>query len=277
MEAAGVVGDTHFEPSRGFYFAPLDVRIRVNTPGAIVVYTTDGSRPSFSNGNRAAGTNVNVHITTTTVLRAAAFKDGDDPGGVATHSYIFPTKVANQTRPASVGPRWPGGYPTDFEMDARAINNALPGYGLTNALLAIPSISIVMPPDDLWGAANGIYANSTVEIERGASFEMIFADGQAGVQENAGVSMRGYAAQIKSLTPKHSLTAVFRRPYGAPKLKFPVFPHTEIREFNALVLRANALDSWANSEVDWNHRIDGELRWYRNRASYVRDQWMRDV
>lgn len=275
--AAGLVGDTHFEPARGFYFAPLDVRIRVSTPGAIIVYTTDGSKPSLSNGKRAAGTNVSVHITTTTVLRAAAFKDGDEAGDVDTHSYIFPARVANQTRPTSVGPLWPGGYPADFEMDARVINNALAGYGLTNALLALPSISIVMPPEDLWGATNGIYANSTMEIERGASFETLFSDGQAGVQKNAGVSMRGYAAQIKSLTPKHSLTVVFRRRYGVPKLKFPVFPHTDVREFNALVLRANALDSWVNSEVDWNHRIDGELRWYRNRASYVRDQWMRDT
>jgi hypothetical protein len=275
--AAGSVGSTLFEPARGFYFAPLEVRIRTSVPGATLAYTTDGSRPSLTNGSQVAGTNVSVRITTTTVLSATALKDGREPADVDTHSYVFPARVANQTRPTSIGPRWPGGHPADFEMDARVITNALPGYGVTNALLAIPSISIVMPPEDLWGTKKGIYANPTVEIERAASFEMILPDGQAGVRENAGVSMRGYAAQTKSLTPKHSLTIVFRRRYGVPKLKFAVFPHPDVREFNALVLRANALDSWANSEADWNHLIDGEMRWYRDRASYVRDQWMRDT
>jgi len=271
------VSDTRFEPARGFYFAPLVVRIWVSTPDATIVYTTNGSSPSLTNGIRATGTNATVQITTTTVLRAAAFKDGYEPSEVETHSYIFPAGVAHQTRPANVGPRWPGGYPADFEMDARVIKNALPGYGLTKALLDIPSISMVMPPDDLWSARNGIYANSKREIERGASFEMLLPDGQPSVQENAGVSLRGYAARSKSLTPKQSFTVVFRRRYGAAKLKFPVFSHADVGKFNALVLRANAVDSWANSEADWNHPIDGELRWYRSRASYVRDQWMRDT
>jgi hypothetical protein len=97
------------------------------------------------------------------------------------------------------------------------------------------------------------------------------------VQENAGISLRGLSSVQKSLTPKHSFTAVFRRRYGMTKLAFPAFPDTPVRKFNALVLRGNVVDSWANSEVDWNHKIDGEMRWYRARASYVRDQWMRDA
>src|SRR6185369_10603470 len=98
------VSDTRFEPARGFYFAPLVVRIWVSTPDATIVYTTNGSSPSLTNGIRATGTNATVQITTTTVLRAAAFKDGYEPSEVETHSYIFPAGVAHQTRPANVGP-----------------------------------------------------------------------------------------------------------------------------------------------------------------------------
>ena len=272
----GFVGDTHFEPDRGFYLAPLDVRIWTDTPGATLVYTTDGSEPSLTNGVMAAGTNVAVHITATTPLRAAAFKDGYEPSNVDTHSYIFPAAVANQKRPATVGPTWPGNYPADFGMDARVITNALPGYGLTNALLDVPAISIVMPPEDLWGPATGIYANPLLDSERAASLELLFPDGRPGAQENAGVAIRGLSSRYKSLTPKHSFTVVFRGQYGATKLDFPLFPDTRVHEFNALALRGNVLDSWVNSQVDFNHLVDGELRWYRARASYVRDQWMRD-
>jgi hypothetical protein len=199
---------------------------------------------------------------------------------VETHTYVFPAGVAKQTRPDNIAKTWPGGERADFEMDVRVIGQAgqaVAGYGLTNALLAIPSVSIVMPSGDLFGSRNGIYARSLRGDERAGSFEILPLAGTPGVQENGGISLRGLSSVKKSLTPKHSFTAVFRRRYGVTKLPFPAFPDTPVQRFNALVLRGNVVDSWANSEVDWNHMIDGELRWYRARASYVRDQWMRDA
>src|SRR5439155_27301814 len=61
----GFVGDTHFEPDRGFYFVPLDVRVWTDTPGATLIYTTNGDKPSLTNGVVAAATNVTVRVTTT--------------------------------------------------------------------------------------------------------------------------------------------------------------------------------------------------------------------
>jgi hypothetical protein len=271
-------GTPQFSPERGFYFAPIDVRLWIDTPETRLVYTMDGSEPSLAHGHMVEGTNIFLRLTNTTILRASAFKSGAQPTNHQTHTYLFPAAVANQTRPANVKPFWPGGYPADFEMDARiGFTNAGPGYRLTNALLELPSISIVMPPEDLWGPAKGIYAKSLVGAERPASFEILHPGGQLGVQEEAGVCIRGFSSGKKSLTPKHSFTVVFRRRYGTTKLEHPLFTDTAGKRFNALVLRANAVDSWANSEQDWNHSIDGELRWYRARASYVRDQWMRDA
>jgi len=271
------VSKMHFVPERGFYFAPIDVRIVTGLSGATLIYTTDGSDPSPTHGQTVADTNVTVHLTTTSVLRAGAFKNGSLTGQIETHTFVFPAEVAKQTRPEGVKPSWPGGYPAAFEMDTRVLSDALPGYHLTNALLDIPSISIVMSPEDLWGTTRGIYAKALVGSERAASFEILLPGGRRGRQENAGLSIRGLSSGKKSLTPKHSFTAVFRRRYGVTKLDFPLFADTTVTRFNALVLRANAVDSWANSEVDWNHPIDGEMRWYRARASYVRDQWMRDA
>jgi hypothetical protein len=276
---AGVVGlseTPRFTPSGGILPGPAEVGITTETPGAILVYTTNGTLPTLSNGVALLGTTATVPVSGTTVLRAGAFRSGYEPSPVRSATYVFSDQLVRQTRPSSVGSTWPGGYPADFAMDARVINSALPGYGLDEALRDIPSVAIVMSPFDLWGSQTGIYANSTVEMERAGSVEMWFPDGRDCFQVNAGIEIRGSSSSYKTMTPKHSFTIHFRGEYGTPKLRFPVFPDTEVREFNSLVLRGNVLDSWASTESEWNHLVDGELRWYRNRASYVRNQWMND-
>ncbi|MDB6040978.1 MAG: hypothetical protein JWM99_4819 [Verrucomicrobiales bacterium] len=270
-----VGGGVFLNPERGFYFSPFNLTISTDITGASLVYTTDGSQPSRTNGTAVRATKIVLPVTNTTLIRAVALKEGREENGVATHSFIFPSEVANQTRPAAVPAKWPENFPASFEMNGLALKNPLPGFNLTNALLSIPSISLVMRSTDLWGITQGLYANPSVEQERAASFEILFP-GRKAFQADAGVSLRGFASRVKSLTPKHSFTIVFRSKYGPSKFSGALFPDSAVTNFNALVLRANAVDSWANSELTWNHSIDGEMRWYRDRATYVRDQWMRD-
>src|SRR5690606_18128681 len=42
----GVVSDTSFSVDRGFYDTPFQVEVTTGTPGATIVYTTDGSEPT---------------------------------------------------------------------------------------------------------------------------------------------------------------------------------------------------------------------------------------
>jgi hypothetical protein len=263
-------------PERGFYFAPVNVSVSTDTPESELIYTTDGSEPSLTNGVATHTNKCQIEVAATTTLRAIAVKKGGSGGKVATHTYIFPFSVASQTRPVGVPMNWPGNFPASFELNAAALKNPLPQYELTNALLSIATISVVMPASDLWAVKTGLYANPNLEQERRASIEL-FLPGQTGIQSDAGVSLRGFASRVKSLTPKHSFTVVFRGKYGSSKLPGRLFPDSAATDFNALILRANAVDSWANSELNWNHAIDGEKRWYRNRATYLRDQWMRDT
>ena len=86
------VGDTKFSHDRGFYENPFEVTLTTATPGATIVYTTDGSKPSVSHG--IVGNKVLVDKTT--VLRAMAYKDGETSTNVDTHTYIFPAKVKEQ-------------------------------------------------------------------------------------------------------------------------------------------------------------------------------------
>ena len=106
----GVVGDTSFSVDRGFYDTPQTVAITSATPDATIRYTLNNSLPTATTGTLYAGP---LTISTTTVLRAAAFKDGFAPTNVDTHTYIFPQQVKTSsvmrtaiTQHATTGHRW---------------------------------------------------------------------------------------------------------------------------------------------------------------------------
>ena len=80
---AARVADTKFSVDRGFFDSPFILEISTRTPGALIRFTTDGSEPSLVNGQDY---NAPLIINTTTVLRAAAFKEGLDPTDVDTHT-----------------------------------------------------------------------------------------------------------------------------------------------------------------------------------------------
>ena len=124
-DTTGVVGfvvDTKFSHDRGFYDAPFEVTVTTETAGATIRYTTDGSVPTEeSNGVTYTGP---VRISTTTTLRAAAFKADHGPTNVDTHTYIFPADVVRQDG-AGFPDSW-GGAAADYEMDPDVVED--PAY-----------------------------------------------------------------------------------------------------------------------------------------------------
>ena len=82
------------------FSAPFDVTLRCPTPGASIVYTTDGSEPSVKAGTMVPapttqkGSSATLRITNTTILRVTAFQPGLASALPETHSYIFPASVA---------------------------------------------------------------------------------------------------------------------------------------------------------------------------------------
>ena len=88
------VSDTKFDHDRGFYNTPFNLAITTATADATIMYTTDGSTPTLANGTVYTGP---VGISATTVVRAAAFKDGFEPSSVDTQTYLFLADVINQS------------------------------------------------------------------------------------------------------------------------------------------------------------------------------------
>ena len=275
------VRDTTFSVDRGFYDAPFDVLITTNTPNAQIYFTTDGSEPNDTNGTLYTGP---IQITTTTTLRAAALKSGYKPSNVDTQTYLFLADVLQQ-------PVWPEGFPTawnngvgvvsavpapaDYEMDP-AVVNAAPftdaaglTFDMTDALEAIPTVSLVMDLDDLFDLQTGIYANAQQEgiaWERSASLEYFDPNSGQEFQINSGVRMHGGWNRFNEMLKK-SFRIYFRNEYDGA-LNFPLFPDTMVERFEKIVLRSGNGKAWPSP---W--RTD----WQLAQTQYLRDQFSRDA
>lgn len=280
IESSGYVRDTTFDVDRGFFEAPFDVTIGSATPGATIIYTTDGSNPTLLNGTQVTSADeisppsALVEVTTSTVLRAAAFKAGFRASNVDTQTYLFLDDVLNQ-------PAQPPGYPLpwrsrngstipgDFQMDPDIVGSVYSREELKESLRDLPTISIVTDVANLFDQQTGIQVNpqdAGAASERRVSVEMIdFADGSP-IQVDAGMRMNGNASRNPN-RGKHNFRLAFRNEYGAGKLRFPLFGSDAPTEtFNQIILRGGNGNSWVHPSA--------AVRQY---GMYIRDQWFRDA
>ena len=186
---AGFVADTVFSKDRGFYDEPFDVEISTSTEGAEIRYTVDGSTPSPTNGSVYSGL---IRISTTTVLRAVAFRDGLGPTNTDTQTYIF----------------------LDDVIDSPVLRTSVtedPRYAphMREGLTDIPSLCITAESDAF---------SSEVPI----SIELLHPDGKPGFQEDAGATYFGLR-WAGSTYLKKSFRISFRSEYGDSKLRYPLF------------------------------------------------------
>ncbi|MDB4541694.1 CotH kinase family protein, partial [Akkermansiaceae bacterium] len=212
-------------------------------------YTTNGSEPTSTTGTIYTDP---ITISSTTTLRAAAFKVGFQETNIDTHTYFFLDDVRTQFANGAA----PAGWPTDnvnnqefnYGMDP-VITSRYTEQEMIDALSAIPSVSITTPQNHLTGSGSlGIYVNPGQHgksWERPASVEFIHPDGvSTNVQENCGIRIRGGASRSTS-NPKHALRLFFRGEYGAGKLKYPLFGAEGVDQFDKVDLRTAQNYSWS--------------------------------
>src|SRR5437016_8031049 len=230
-----------------------------------MIYTTDGSIPTMTNGTTYTGS---ISIAGTTVLRAAAFKDGFEPSGVYTQTYTFLNDVIRQSPNGETPPGWPDSWGANVVgsgMDANVVDD--PGYSgeIINDLKSIPTYSIVTDLPNLFDSSTGIYANAGqdgIAWERPASIELIYPDGTKGFQVNAGLRIRGGYSRSPG-NPKHAFRFFFRSEYGASKLNYPAFAKQNgAKSFDGFDLRTFENYSWS---------FDGDPRFIGLRDQFSRD------
>ncbi|MDA7518763.1 lamin tail domain-containing protein [Akkermansiaceae bacterium] len=232
---SGFVADTEFDVDRGFFDAPFTVTVSTATAGATISYTTDGSEPSLSNGILAGGSSVGLMISETTVLRAAAFRNGLGSTDIDTQTYLFTADILEQT-----------------EMDPDVVDDPAYSEEMVSAMKSIRSLSIVTDPDNLFGSSIGILANTGgrgLAWERPVSIEFIDpGNAVESFQTDAGLRMHGNGSRGSA---KNSLRLLFRGDYGDKKLDYPLFGEDWVaQKFNTVVLRAQNANSWMSSRAE---------------------------
>jgi hypothetical protein len=266
------VADTKFSADRGFYDEPFQVVISTATPGATIRYTTDLSWPSQTHGEVYSGP---IPINRFTILRAMAYREGYLSTNVDTHTYNFLDDVLRQPRlPPGFPATWQPGWTGDYEMDPEiCLDPSSPHYYPTvkEDLKAIPTLSLSLEQDDLFGPTRGIYNHSEnrgLAWERRCSAELIHPDGRKGFQVNCGVRMQGGASRDNVRQIKHSFRLLFKRLYGPPKLEYPWFENSPVTRFDTVTLRCFFTDGWATRTVEPRYRPAD--------SQYIRDVWMKD-
>ncbi len=252
----GVVGDTSFSIKRGIFTTAQTVTVATTTPGATLVYTTNGTAPTLTNGTQvppanaatpptvtmtihpgavpggAVGVNISSTTNGTTTLRAAAFKPGLVPTNTDTSTYVFPAGVVASS-----------------VMSTSITQHATYGPQMQAALTDLPSISVVTP---------ATIADGTSVL---CSFEYLPTSG-AGVQENAGIE--NYGGTYTNFLKK-SFRVSFKSDFGATSLAVPDLFTSHARgwkpvgKFDQLELRSGSHDMAQRGFYMSNIFTDGTL------------------
>lgn len=238
----GVAGGVEFSTRRGFHDSPFDLALGCRTPEVTIRYTGDMSEPSLVNGITYTP-DAPIPVARSTAIRARAFKPGWLPGTLETRSFLFAADVFSQpAAPPGFPSSW-GGHAAMYEMKASVISRYSTAE-LVDALMSLPSVSIVTATPNLFDNSIGIYSNRLAEgelWERPASMEWIDPNGGAEIQVNCGLRLQGNAAR---LFPKKPFRLLFKGSYGPARLDFPVFAESPaaVTRFDTIILRSNSQD-----------------------------------
>ena len=248
-----------FSHPSGFYDSPFALTLTSPVTGANIVYTLDGSNPQDSPTAITADSviSITVNPASTTgrprtpcfMVRASLLQPGFKPSKPRAATYLFIESIKTQSWP---GGEWPNtninGQIIDLDMDSKVVDNPEYASLIDDALLDIPTISIITDVKNLFDPATGIYVNAEghgPEWERECSVELIRPDGSEGFNVNAGLRIRGGWSRHDGY-PKHSFRLFFREIYGNDKLYFPLFGQEGADQYDKIDLRTAQNYGWNN-------------------------------
>ena len=257
-----------FSHSRKYYDENFFLSLICNNPEANIIYTLDSSKPSTENGTVYEEA---IFIDSTMVVKAVAIS-GKDTSEVITNTFLFPETISKQGKKPGGFPLFWGGSSTitaDYEMDPGVVNDPSYSTEISGALQSIPTVSLTMDIDDWFNPYSGLYVgypNSDISREKAVTAEFIFDNPAKNFKVECGVQNQGGTSIVNWKVPKQSMRLLFKEMYGTTKLNFKLFPDSDIKSINTLVLDA-LLYSWV-------HPFDDKQR---NTSLYFRDQLASDM
>ena len=265
-----------FNRAHGVCRSPFLLKVKGEETGSVVRYTLDGSEPTAASPEFTT----NIYVNSTTIIRAAEFRDGVRCSDIATASYIFPANVLEQ-------PALPEGYPStwgkytsisgtaiaDYEMDPELTSNTAYAKKIKDAFYSIPALSIVTDKENIFNKTKdeqtgGIYIYTGTSDSNGRGWERpasveLMGDGHD-FTETCGLKIHGGQGRVPEKNPKHSFRLTFKDEYGKKTLKYPLYGEGSVARFNSLIVRTFYNYSWIHSDAT-----------QRTQAQYCRDLWAR--
>ncbi|MCP4427505.1 MAG: hypothetical protein GY803_23700 [Chloroflexi bacterium] len=161
--------------------------------------------------------------------------DGSPPLPETATAYIHPLQLPAD--PANVAAVRARAFLPNGEMGPVASASYFMGIEAS-----VPMISLLTAPSNLWDEEKGLITNSLEdgrEWERPVTMIYLTENGRLGFQTDAGIRIHGSNSRYYD---KNSFRLYFRRDYGLPWLRFPIFPNSDVNEFKRLVLHAGGQD-----------------------------------
>ena len=278
--SVNLLGDQVLPPAfsmpAGFYDQAFELELNVAVNNLAIYYTTDGSLPTKEQGLLYTSS---LAIDTTTVIRAICITEDERISPSVSRSYLFLEEVLKQgQQPEGYPDKWNGGTsPADYEMDADICQHPDYENQILDALLELPSISIMLHPDSLFSPDRGIYVNSEKKgdaWERPASMEYLDPKTGESFQINAGLRINGGNSRKPGNSPKRSFRFYFRGIYGFTKLNYPIFNEASATDrFDHLILRAGYNYTWIKNGTDGQHSYAVQ----RPMAQYIIDPFAKET
>ncbi len=216
-----------FQPERGFHDEPFQLLLTPEQPDSEIFFTIGSTTPDAVSGTLYTEP---ITVDGTSIVRAVEIPAGGPASQVVTHSYLFIDDIISSS-----------------VMDTRITEDDYYGPLVAEALLAVPSISLVTP-------------EGLDTTERTASVEWLDPQGddfqiQAGLNECGGTSLS---------YDKVSYRLHFRSEYGYSRLEFPLYDDFATGvwpadDFDALTLRSGSHDT---------------TFWLGTRGQYLRNRWI---
>lgn len=276
-----------FSVKRGFYDDPFKLTLTVADDALKIYYSTDGTRPNKSEGTLYSEP---IQINKSTPLSAVSVNSENGTSEVVTHTYLFIKDIIDQPkRPTGYPSEWgplkfsSNNTPADYEMDPEVCDD--PDYKelMDDALLDIPTVSIVTNIRYLFGHGSGvidhdkdgiyIYTGNTsmgslgLDWERPASVEFIDPETGQEFQVNCALELHGGNSRVPENSPKHGFRIAFKSSYGPGKLNFKFFEDgSAANEYNNIVFRAGYNYSWVKNNL--TQRVN---------AQYLQDPFAKNI
>ena len=256
-----------FSVPHGYYDVAFPLTLTPSVPGSVIRYTLNGSPPTPSSPVYSGPFTITPVAGTTRsgvrIVRAVATHPDAAYSPVATQTYFFVNGVSSPAVDGIVG---------QTNLFASIRNHATYGPLLDDALLALPSVSLVI--------------NNSGELpfsETESSVELLDPrGGEAGFTIPAGVIRSGTSSLSFA---KGSMSVRFRGEYGATQLDYPVYgrhPHDPlgaVTTFQELRLRSGSHDthSWLGTSENPPVPYGSPPVTRSGDAQLIRNIWQEDV